>query len=419
MKDLIEKKLKNGIKVYLYPDEDMKKVVAVYSVNYGSSGYYDKFYFKDKAYHVKPAMAHFLEHTLIEKSKFGNMVHRYKDMNYEFNGITYPELTSYYFVGIKGWRESLKELIHMVDEPVFTHEDVEDVKGAIIDEVLMVEDRKYQMGFNLNRRNTFKNYEVVSSSLNSLGSKESTEAITFEEAQICYNAYYHDENKFLIIGGNFDEDEMMEYLESIYSEIKVHKNELRAFDYEDDFEVRKEYEELVKPVDKDVTMITFKIKNNFQESNFVSSLYLDLFKDLKFSSDSEFIEKLNKDKIIVGGVSGVADYFLDTISWFFQAETLDSEEFVKRLEKELKNDEFSEERFNLLKKSYKVNSLSKLDYKYFYLRRKATTIEYFSKKLFNIDEIDELDFKDFKNFISNLDLSVKTITVIKKSDTNN
>ncbi len=416
MKDLIEKKLKNGIRVYLYPDEDMKKVVAVYSVNYGSNGYFDKFYFKDKAYQMKPAMAHFLEHTLIEKSKYGNMLHRYKDKNYEFNGLTYAELTSYYFVGIKDWKESLKELIHMVDEPVFTFQDIEDVKGAIVDEVLMVEDKKYQMGFNLNRRNTFKNYEVVGANLNTLGSKESTEAITLEDAQICYNAYYHDENKFLVIGGNFDEDEIMEYLESIYSEIKPHKNELKAFDYEDDFGVRKEYEELSKPVDKDVTVITFKLRNDFVESNSVSSLYLALFKDLKFSSDSEFVEKLNKDKIIVGGISGVADYFQDTISWMFEAETLDSEEFIKRFEAEFRSDEFSDERFNLLKKSYKANKLSKLEYKYYHLRRKATTLEYFSKKLFDIDEIDQLNFEDFKKFISGLDLSTKTITVIKKEN---
>ena len=85
-KDYVEKKLSNGIKVYFLKDDNMKRVHVSYNVNYGTHGYFDKFYYKDKSYHVEPAIAHFLEHMLIETSKRGNMLLNYMDRNYDANG---------------------------------------------------------------------------------------------------------------------------------------------------------------------------------------------------------------------------------------------------------------------------------------------------------------------------------------------
>ena len=48
-----------------------------------------EFYYKDKAYSLNPAMAHFLEHYLIEHSIHGNLFHWFYDKNYEFNELEY------------------------------------------------------------------------------------------------------------------------------------------------------------------------------------------------------------------------------------------------------------------------------------------------------------------------------------------
>ena len=133
-----------------------------------------------------------------------------------------------------------------------------------------------------------------------------------------------------------------------------------------------------------------------------------------FDKEEEFIEKLNKEKIIAGGIGGIFDFFKDTISLIFNAETPDSDKFIELFLDELKTKNFDEARFNLLKKSFKASSLNKLEFKYRYLINKANTLDYFSDKLFNFEVINSLNFKDFEKFVERLDFSIKTITVIRK-----
>ena len=44
--DYVKKVLSNGIKVYLYKDENLKRFFASYNVKYGTDGYYDTFYYE-------------------------------------------------------------------------------------------------------------------------------------------------------------------------------------------------------------------------------------------------------------------------------------------------------------------------------------------------------------------------------------
>ena len=78
-----------------------------------------------KVVEVLPGIAHFLEHMLGEHSKYGNMYKIFSDKKYQKNGITYGELTRFYFCGLNDIKESIKILINTIDDPVFTKEDVE------------------------------------------------------------------------------------------------------------------------------------------------------------------------------------------------------------------------------------------------------------------------------------------------------
>lgn len=416
-KDFVKRVLSNGIPVYLYRDKNLKKMAVSYNVKYGSLGYYDEFYYEDKLYSMPPAMAHFLEHTLIETSKYGNMLHRFKSKNYETNGGTYSELTSYYFIGINDVWESIKELINMVDDPVFGREAIEGVKGAIVEEVNKNSDDKYRIAFNVAKRNFFANFDAVSESYNTLGTKKSTESITLEEVKICYDAYYDDTNKFLVIGGNFEIDEMVEYLEDIYRELPKHPCARRGADYPDDFTVRKEYEELEKPLDTDFLIVKYKIKNIFSESKLLLDLYFYMFLRLKFGSDTAFVTNLIDKKIILGGISTSVDFFEDSIALTFSTDVLDKDMFLRLLNDELNAEGLDEYRFDLVKKALKVSELSKMDYIYANIIRFATGID-FSEKLYSIDIVNEINLKDIKDFIDSIDLAhcMKTVTYVKKKD---
>lgn len=416
-KDFVKKTLKNGIPVYLYADKNLKRTVASYNIKYGTHGYYNKFYYDGKLVEVPFAMAHFLEHMLIEKSKYGNMLVHFKDKSYDTNGLTYAELTSYYFVGIKDTEESIRELIHMVDDVCFTKSDVEEVKYAIIEEVAKNDDDPYRLGFNLNRRNSQSNYEVVHPSCNVLSTKEDTKKITYKDAKICYDAYYNDENKFLVIGGNFEVKKMVDFLESVYEEIPAHPNKMQPFLYGEDIRPRKEYDEIVDNVSCDHAIVTYKFKNDFGLSDLKIDLYLYIFGRMKFATDTKFISNLIKDKVILTGISSSTDFFKGYITRTYTADVLDLDRFIESLESEFNTEGLDEHFFDLVKKNMKVGELGKMDYIYRSIVKFPTEID-FTDHLYSMDILDECTFEEMKSLIDRIDLSVKTVTVIKTKKTN-
>ncbi len=412
-KEIVKRTLSNGIDVYLYADEFLKRMIVSYTVKYGYLGYYDEFYYEDKLYKMPPAMAHFLEHTLVETSKYGNMLHRLREKNYEMNAYTAAEHTSFYFVGIKDTWESLKELIHMVDDPGFDEKNIEKVKPAVAEEANKTMDEKYQHGYHANKRNATAAYSAYYPNYNTLGSYETTMGITIEDVQACYDAYYADENKFLTIGGNFDIDEMVDYLESIYKEIERHPNKMRPADYGDLLPIRKAYEELVKPVATDHYIVSYKIRNDFGIDNRRLDLYLTMFFKMKFGSDRPFVRELNANEVIVGGIGCTADFFQDIITITFGADVLNANEFERRIESELNSDGLEEHLFELIKKSLKVGELSKMDYIYRSLLRFPRTID-FSEKLYVTEDIEKFTLDDLRKIVDKIDWSLKTVTIIKK-----
>lgn len=414
-RDFVKRILKNGIAVYLYKNRNLKRTVFSYSVKYGSLGYYDKFKLNEIDYKMPPGMAHFLEHLLIEKSSFGNMLLRMRDKSYEINGLTSQDMTVYYFVGIKDVKESIKEMIYMIDKPVFNEEDVEEIKHAIIEELKQGDDNKYRVAYNLNKRNVFTSFEAVGESLNMIGTVETTKNITYEQVCTCYDAYYNDENKFIVIAGNIDYDETIDYLESIFSEIKPHKNKMLPYKYEIETGVRKEYDEITKDIKTDFMIVTYKFKNSFKEKKILIDLYLFIFKYMKFNSNKEFVVKLIDDNIIVDRINASVEFLNDYILFTFTFNVLDKDILLERFEKELNTDNLLESDFNLIKKNLKVSELSNMDYIYGMVKNFPFQISY-SEKLYSLNIIDKCTFEGMKKFVANLEFDVKTITYVKKVD---
>lgn len=415
-KDLIKRTLSNGIDVYIYADKNLKRVVASYNVKYGSLGYYDQFYYDGKKYSMPPAMAHFLEHTLVETAKKGNMLLKFMEKNYEMNALTYPELTTFYFVGIKNTRESLRELIEMVDDPGFDAENIEKVKLAIIEEATNKTDDKYRQGFNMNKDNAFSAFHSVHESYNTLGTAETTKSITIDDVRTCYDAYYNDHNKFLVIGGNLDVDETVAYLEEIYASLKPHVNKMKPMEYGDMLPVRKEYDEIYKPVANDYMIVSYKIRNDFAIDDLLIDIYFLMFFRLKFASTTELVSKMISDKVIIGGIESSKDFFQGVITFTLAADVLDEKEFLKRVENSLNAADLDEYTFELIKKSMKVGELSKMDYIYRSIYHFPLGID-FTEKLYTVDRIDEITLDGLKDFIAGIDWSIKTVTVIKKEKT--
>ena len=203
-RNYIKKTLKNGVKLYLYPDKKMKQYYVDYMIDYGSSGKWFDFFLDDKLHHVLPGCAHFLEHMLGEHSKYGDFYSYLETKKYFKNAETGFDITHYFFRGTEDVLESIKRIIHIVDDPVFTKKDVEETKHAIIEETKRAQNNKIRCLLGVMERNLYKNLNLYTETLATIGNEQTTKDITYEMLKTCYDAFYYDENKTLLIAGPFD-----------------------------------------------------------------------------------------------------------------------------------------------------------------------------------------------------------------------
>ena len=126
----------------------------------------------NKEYHMLPGIAHFIEHTLLEKSPFGNIIDIYSDRNYIKNGLTGYNKTEYFFYGIDNIKDSIKKLITTIDMPIFTKEDIEVVRKPILVETKNGTNNYNKMLGYLAVNNTYKNINIFDDSLNSIGTED-------------------------------------------------------------------------------------------------------------------------------------------------------------------------------------------------------------------------------------------------------
>ena len=410
-RNYIKKTLKNGVKLYLYPDKNMKQYYVDYMIDYGSSGRWYDFYLDGKHHHVLPGCAHFLEHMLGEHSKYGNFYSYLESKKYFINAGTGLDITHYFFRGTEDVLESIKKLIHIVDDPVFTKKDVEETKHAIIEETKRVRNNKYRSLSCLIERNLYKDLELYTETLSTIGDEQTTKDISYEMLKICYDAFYYDENKTLLIAGPFDEKEMIDYIESIYSELKPHKKRLTEYEYPNLDKIRKKYDTIYKSTSDDMIGMCFKQINNNYTRNEIR-YFLRFIEEMLFSESYDFKKKLKEENILVN-YDGFYRFFLDDKHYYFafQATVKDTEEFEKKLVKELKNITFAEKDFILFIRSSIGSEALKIDNKYQVFNGFSFSKEY-NDNFDDIAFLKKLKFEDFLEFYKTLNFDDYVVGIV-------
>ena len=219
--------LDNGIKLYVHTDKTMKRSIFSYTVSYGSSGEYFKFNYDNKDYEVLPGCAHFLEHYLLEHSKYGDICVYFKGLNYTCNALTGDKITKYFFEGTKNIKSSIKKMITALEYPKFNKEEVREASHAIEEETKRGLNDPFWIGLNKSIRNLYKNFDMIHESLGRIGNEETTKSIHADLLKLCYDAFYCDDNKTIVYAGPIDEDEIIDYIKGIYNKINKHENKLK------------------------------------------------------------------------------------------------------------------------------------------------------------------------------------------------
>ncbi|UKI28345.1 MAG: insulinase family protein [Clostridium sp.] len=112
------------------------------------------------------------------------------------------------------FKECLSYLTEYVYTPYFTKEIVNNERGIITEEINMYEDKPGTQLIYGTYNNIFIKDErqyLVS------GTVSDVKKITKEDLEICYEAFYHPENMFMIITGNFDPNEAVAIVSEVMS----------------------------------------------------------------------------------------------------------------------------------------------------------------------------------------------------------
>lgn len=195
----------NGLKVFFMPKVGYTKQYAIFSTNYGSI---DNTFIpigSNETITVPEGIAHFLEHKLFEEPD-QNIFDKFSKLGANVNAFTNFNQTSYLFNCTDNFYENLELLIHFVQNPYLTDENVEKEKGIIEQEIRMYEDNpNWQVFFNC-LKTMYINHPVK---IDIAGTVESIQTISKELLTTCYNTFYNPANMALFVIGDLSFDEIM------------------------------------------------------------------------------------------------------------------------------------------------------------------------------------------------------------------
>lgn len=415
--DVYTETLDNGLRVFLCKIP-RNEIHARMTALFGGSTL--EFKLKDDKNFIKvPAgIAHFLEHKMFEKEDY-DPLQIYESNGAFANAFTTEFITSYYFTGATKFYDNLNNLLRCVHEPYFTYDNVEKEKGIISQEKMEELDNVYYIVHDKALVNTFKNLDYKNTVL---GSLKDIASVTKEDLYNTYNTFYHPSNMILTISGDININDTMQFIKKYYKENDFGKpKEIEINEKEEFKEVVKEKEIIYKDNQTKEIYINYKIKkDNKLDDRYLSRVYMNIYLNMKFSGLSELSDITAKDKNFLSSISSrmeeVGDFYILSFSVTVKDDT---DKVIKLIDDTLKDMNFDEHRFSLIKKaslnslilaSENVGEICSMIVNQIRLYGKLITDMHL--KLFN------LNFDVFKKFIKDIDLSNRCIVILesKKDD---
>lgn len=199
----------SGLKVMLYPMKGFSSNYALFGTKYGSvdTGFAGS---DSKRVELPEGIAHFLEHKLFE-SEDGDAFAKYAKTGAYSNAYTSFDRTCYLFSCSNRFYENLEILLDFVRSPYFTAATVKKEQGIIGQEIKMYDDMPgWRVMFRM-LEGMFHNHPVR---IDIAGTVESIAKITDDLLYDCYNRFYDLSNMFLILAGDFDPNEVADFVET-------------------------------------------------------------------------------------------------------------------------------------------------------------------------------------------------------------
>ena len=362
---------------------------------------------------VPGGIAHFLEHKMFEKEDGVDPLSIYENNGASGNAFTNEFVTAYHFTGAGHFYENLETLLKCVHEPYFTDENVLKEKGIISQEKKQDLDNPFSIVYDRSLVNTFHNLDFKNTVL---GSLEDINSITKEDLYNCYNTFYHPSNMILTISGDVAPDEVIKFIKDFYKKYDFKKRPKVEIKHKD------EPESVVK--DKDIIymdnlskeiLISYKVKKpNYIKDVYLNKIYFSFLLDMKFGAISQVVDVFAKNKNLISSVSSYLEVVDDYYVILFNATVKDGEdEVIDLIDKTIKDFDFNEEDFNLIKKAVLNSTVLSTENSTGICNMISNQVYFYGKPIYDMyDKLKKLDFETFKKSIQNINLNNRSVVVL-------
>ena len=295
--EIVYEKLTNGLDVYLYSKEGVTNNYVTFTTKFGSI--YNEFIpiNEKKMTKVPNGVAHFLEHKVFVQEHDPQPEEFFARSGALCNAYTTFKNTTYLFSGPNNLKENICFLLDYVQTPYFTKENVDSEKGIITQEIHMCDDNPMDVLYEHIRRNTFHSNSYKNSII---GTTKDINRIDEKVLYACYDTFYHPENMFLVVTGNFN-------IEEILNAIIENQNQ-KDYQKQDEIEIKhhKEPNKVVKEKEiiklkTEVPKMSYNIKiplSKLEISKKKYNLYLFILFSSLFDDTSYFDEQAKNENLI-------------------------------------------------------------------------------------------------------------------------
>lgn len=400
----------NGLKIYMWVNKRVNTFYGTLSVKYGSI--YNEFKVGKNHYSTPRGVAHYLEHVKFNESDNVTAHDYFYKLGSDTNAFTTFNYTNYQVFGGMNVKENINHLLDFVYNDYFTKNIIKNEKGIITEEAKMGEDDPYTIMLFKHLDNLFhhSNQKYVIT-----GTPSDIKEITIDDIKLAFNTFYHPENMFLVVTGNFNPYEVSNAVKENMNNKKFNKylNPVRIIPKEEKT-VNKEYEELDVNVTNRKIKIGLKIKKevfkNFDD--FHIRLFMNMLLKANFGNTSDFKDNLLQ-KEIINSMSYMCEIFDDYLTVLFTIDSEYKDEVIKLMNDKLNNLEIDEKVFNRIKKGNIATLI--LEYEDVEIVNNIIQVEIlnYGNILDNIKEIYEnISYEDIQEFIKYVDVSNKSILVL-------
>lgn len=330
---------KCGLPTYMWVNEKVSSMYASLSVKYGSI--HTKFKIGKKTYEVPNGIAHFLEHVKFNIDEETTAHDEFYKLGGDANAFTTFDYTSYIVFATNNKKENLEELLNFVYNPFFTKKCISKEKGIIVEEANMGLDDPYSIVFFHSLLNTLQKSKYRNTIT---GTPDDVTSITLEDVKLVYDTFYHPENMFLTLTGNFNPYEMACLVEDNLSKKKFGKylNPIIIKENEPKKVTTKYKEEYINVT---YPRLKFSIKMDMSRFKNYSSLELKILTSLlfniNFGATSDFKDEL-MEKGLIQNMNVTCDVYDDTFVVTINVTSNFKEEIIKKVKEKLENLSISE-----------------------------------------------------------------------------